>query len=156
MTSPQTQPRPQQEPPPTQAEQNAPETGPAQRGAETEGGEKHAGGKVVHMHTAHPQLSIPYVTPGDMFTGARTAASRLPSMRKMVFYGALGGMAALEALEWPVALAIGAATEVITREQRQRAAGAQGEQRERPATEPARTEAPGRTEAPRPAQAATG
>ncbi|MFJ8105471.1 hypothetical protein [Streptomyces sp. NPDC096132] len=119
----------------------------------TQDQEKHAAGRVLHMHTAHPRVPIPYVTPGDMFTGARSATSmlpsKLPSLRKMAFYGALGGMAALEVLEWPVALAVGAATEVITREQRQqRGTQERGEQRERPATEP------GRMESPKPAQGA--
>ncbi|CAL9674254.1 hypothetical protein SUDANB105_07755 [Streptomyces sp. enrichment culture] len=109
-----TQPQPQQEqqPPQPQAETQAGET-PAQ--------ETHAGGKVMHLHTAHPRVPIPYVTPGDMFrdmrTATSTATSLLPSPRKLAFYGALGAMAAVEILEWPIALAVGAATEVITREQ---------------------------------------
>ncbi|MFH8803568.1 hypothetical protein ACH4F6_28840 [Streptomyces sp. NPDC017936] len=143
MTSPRTPPMPEQGPvPPGPTGQTAPPTGQAQRKAGAEDQEHHAAGRVLHMHTAHPRVSIPYVTPGDMFTGARSATSKLPSMRKMAFYGALGGMAALEVLEWPVALAIGAATEVITREQRQRAAREQGEQQERPVTAPARQETP--------------
>lgn len=149
MTSPQTQPMAQQEPPPTgmQADRTTPDPGAAQREAGTEDRERHAAGKVLHMHTAHPRVPIPYITPGDLFTGARSAAatSRLPSMRKLAFYGALGGMAVFEVLEWPIALAVGAATEVITREQRQRAG--QGEPRQQPAAEPAT-----RSEPPRPAQ----
>ncbi|MEV6028686.1 hypothetical protein [Streptomyces sp. NPDC052036] len=35
----------------------------------------------------------------------------------MTCYGLLGGVAVSGALEWPVAVAVGAATEVITREQ---------------------------------------
>ncbi|WP_416978641.1 hypothetical protein [Streptomyces sp. T028] len=97
--------------------------------------QQQAGGRVMHLHTAHPRVPIPYVTPGDMFTRARSGTSRLPSPRKLAFYGALGAMAAVEVLEWPVALAIGAATEVITREQR---GNIPREQREtqRPDTEP--------------------
>ncbi|WP_159029279.1 hypothetical protein [Streptomyces viridochromogenes] len=90
---------------------------------------RRTGGKVVHLHTAHPRVPIPYVTPGDMFSGARkatstatttatsTAMGMLPSPRKLAFYGILGGMTAAGAMAWPVAVAIGAATEVITREQ---------------------------------------
>lgn len=169
MTSPQPQPTPQQgapppqggtaptEPAPTRTAQTAPAAGPAEQPstAPTErhdgqapGREEHAGGKVVHLHTAHPRVSIPYVTPGDMFTGARSAVSRLPSPRKLAFYGALGGMAALEVLEWPVAVAIGAATEVITREHAQRHRAEQG-RREQPAAE-----ASARTEPAMPPQAA--
>ncbi|MEV0696126.1 hypothetical protein, partial [Streptomyces sp. NPDC050388] len=70
-----------------------------------------------------------YVTPGDMFSKPRktapasTATSLLPSPRKLAFYGVLGGMTVAGAIGWPVAVAVGAATEVITREQaaRQRA-----------------------------------
>ncbi|MEV0695325.1 hypothetical protein AB0I73_35995, partial [Streptomyces sp. NPDC050388] len=64
-----------------------------------------------------------YVTPGDMFSKPRktapasTATSLLPSPRKLALYGLLGGMTVAGAIGWPVAVAVGAATEVITREQ---------------------------------------
>ncbi|WP_369270562.1 hypothetical protein AB5J55_11475 [Streptomyces sp. R11] len=123
MTSPETQ------------TQHVRQTAPPEAG--TQGGEKHTGGKVMHLHTAHPRVPIPYVTPGDMFSrdmlsGARkatstatsaaastasTAMAMLPSPRKLAFYGVLGGMTAAGAMAWPVAVAVGAATEVITREQ---------------------------------------
>ncbi|GHH84797.1 hypothetical protein GCM10017771_15080 [Streptomyces capitiformicae] len=67
-------------------------------------------------------MPVPYVTPGDFFTAARKGISRqqgtagLP-FRRLAFYGVLGGMAAVQVLEWPIALAVGAATEVISREQ---------------------------------------
>jgi hypothetical protein len=92
-------------------------------------------GKVVHVHTAHPRVPIPYVTPGDLFAGARGATSRLPSLRKMTYYGLLGGMTVVGALEWPVALAVGAATEVITREQSARKRAERKEQRQQTSTE---------------------
>lgn len=121
--------------PMTAATQETPER---RRDEAEQGQEKHASGKVLHMHTAHPQVSIPYVTPGDLFTGARAGAraatSRLPAPRKLAYYGLLGGMAAAGVLEWPVALAVGAATEVITREQGARARAEQGEQGRRQAT----------------------
>ena len=113
--------------------------------------EQRTDGKVVHPHTAHPRVPIPYVTPSDMFSGARKATSTttttaasaaamsmLPSTRKPAFYGVLGGMTAAGAMGRPVAVAAGAATEVITREQaarhrqqhermeRERAEGEQG------------------------------
>lgn len=122
MTSPEPQHRQAQQPIPPQAETQAEQTGaPDAQQASTE----HRGGKVMHLHTAHPQVPIPYVTPGDMFSGARkatstamsTATSLLPSPRKLAFYGILGGMTAAGAMAWPVAVAVGAATEVITREQ---------------------------------------
>lgn len=85
--------------------------------------EKRTGGKLLHLRTAHARIPIPYVTPGDMLSNARKGApaskatSLLPSPRKLVFYGVLGGMTAAGAIGWPVAVAVGAATEVITREQ---------------------------------------
>ncbi|MFF7264305.1 hypothetical protein ACFZCL_29085 [Streptomyces sp. NPDC008159] len=93
--------------------------------ARTTTDEQQTGGKVLHLHTAHPRVPIPYVTPGDMFSGTRratssvasTATSLLPSTRKLAFYGLLGGMTVAGAMAWPVAVAVGAATEVITREQ---------------------------------------
>lgn len=84
---------------------------------------KRTGGKVLQLRTAHPRIPIPYVAPGDMFSSARKAtpapkaASLLPSPRRLAFYGVLGAMAVVEAVEWPIAVAVGAATEVITREQ---------------------------------------
>jgi len=113
MTSPQTQQAPQTE----EAQQAQPES-------EERKSDQHAFDKVVHLHTAHPRVPIPYVTPGDLFTGVRKGMARsgqqgmarLPSARKLAFYGALGGMAAVQIIEWPIALAVGAATEVITRE----------------------------------------
>ncbi|MFC7010209.1 hypothetical protein ACFQMH_00450 [Streptomyces viridiviolaceus] len=107
-------------------------------------------GKVVHLHTAHPRVAIPYVTPGDMFKGARGATSRTPSLRKLTGYGILGGMAVAGALEWPIAVAVGVATEVITREQAARKRAEQAkEQGRQPGTEP-----PVRTQAAQPGQTA--
>ncbi|MEU2283978.1 hypothetical protein ABZ614_18910 [Streptomyces sp. NPDC013178] len=127
-------------PPVAPTEQQA----PMERREEETRAHEPMGGKVVHLHTAHPRVSIPYVTPGDMFTGARAATSKLPSPRKLAYYGLLGGMAVAGALEWPVALAVGAATEVITREQaaRKRAEQRAGQEEQR---RQAGTEAAGRT-----------
>lgn len=111
MTSPQPQTQQVQQPVPPKVE---PQT-------EERHEEKRAGGKLVHLHTAHPQVPIPYVTPGDLFSNVRdvtsTATTLLPSPRKLAFYGLLGGMTVAGAMAWPVAVAVGAATEVITREQ---------------------------------------
>ncbi|WP_158693210.1 hypothetical protein [Streptomyces viridochromogenes] len=106
--------------------------------------EKRTGGKVVHLHTAHPRVPIPYVTPGDMFTtNARkvtsTATALLPPPRRLALYGVLGGMSVAGAIAWPVAVAVGAATEVISREQAARHRE-DHERMERGRTEQERTE----------------
>ncbi|GGR20404.1 hypothetical protein [Streptomyces aurantiogriseus] len=169
MTSPQSQPQTPQEPPQARGEttqteraetgttrpeatRTAPPVAPTEQQAPMERREEEArghegpmGGKVVHLHTAHPRVSIPYVTPGDMFTGARAATSKLPSPRKLAYYGLLGGMTVAGVLEWPVAVAVGAATEVITREQASRKRAEQEEQRRQAGAEPqGRTTEPAR------------
>jgi hypothetical protein len=82
-------------------------------------------------HTAHATVPIPYLTPSDMAATARTAASHLPaavpgrlpsgvasrlpglpSRERLALYGGLGALAVAGAVDWPVALAIGAATAV--------------------------------------------
>ncbi|GCB49671.1 hypothetical protein SNL152K_7013 [Streptomyces sp. NL15-2K] len=135
-------------PTPAQAQQ-APEAQAERRDEEAQGLEPAAVGKVVHLHTAHPRVPIPYVTPGDLFTGARRSTAALPSPRKMAYYGLLGGMAVAGALEWPIAVAIGAATEVVTREQAARKRAEQEERRRQTGTEPS-----ARTETTEPAQTA--
>ncbi|MGW0839213.1 hypothetical protein ACWD26_03445 [Streptomyces sp. NPDC002787] len=145
MTSPQTNPEYPQErasDQDTTLRTEATETGAAGPEATQDQEERH-GGKVLHMHTAHPRVPIPYVTPGDMFTGARAGAraatSFLPGPRKLAYYGLLGGMAVAGVLQWPVALAVGAATEVITREQqaaRDRTEGDRAQDREPSADTP--------------------
>lgn len=157
MTSPDPQTQPPQQPTPPQAGAQPEETRtPKPQQAPTEHPEeKRTGGKVLHLHTAHARVPIPYVTPGDMFSNARTATSILPSPRKLAFYGLLGAMAVVEAVEWPIAVAVGAATEVITREQaaRQRAEHARIE-RDRAERDRGRQAATERTEPGGPAQPA--
>jgi hypothetical protein len=179
MIPPDAQPRPQQEQQPTQPWAEAQAQAEAEAQAQTEeihtpeaqqataerGEEEGRGqgtrtrGKVLHLHTAHPRVPIPYVTPGDAFRNMRTATpgatSLLPSPRKLALYGLLGAMAVVEVLEWPVAVAVGAATEVITREQaaRQRAEHERIE-RGRADREQGRQAASEGTEAGRPAQTA--
>lgn len=158
MTSPesenQAQARAQQEAAPQQQQKfQEPETGretqPREEG--TRGREKTVGGKVAHLHTAHARVPIPYLTPGDMFRSGRATTSKFPSPGKLAFYGGLGAMALAGALEWPVAVAVGAATEVITREKRAEQARA-----EREKGQETRGETTGRAQPARPAEAAAG
>lgn len=71
----------------------------------------------VQMHTAHAELPIPYFTPGDLTANAHVIGSRLPTLplpppKRLAFYGGLGALALVGALDWPVAAAIGAAAAV--------------------------------------------
>ena len=163
MTSPDPQTQPPEQPATPQVGTQAEETrAPEPQQAPTEHSEeKRTGGKLLQFRTAHARVPIPYITPGDMFSQARpaapvsTAASLLPSPRKLAFYGLLGAMAVAEAVEWPIAVAVGAATEVITREQaaRQRAEHARIE-RDRAERDQGRQVATERTEPGRSAQTA--
>jgi hypothetical protein len=70
----------------------------------------------VRMHTLHAELPIPYLTPDDISANARTAGAKLsppmPPPKRLAFYGGLGALAVFGAVDWPVAVAIGAATMV--------------------------------------------
>ena len=71
----------------------------------------------VQMHPAHADLPIPYFTPGDLTANAHVIGSRLPTLplpppKRLAFYGGLGALALVGALDWPVAAAIGAAAAV--------------------------------------------
>ncbi|WP_406727935.1 hypothetical protein WJ438_29605 [Streptomyces sp. GD-15H] len=164
MTSPDPQTQQPQPPAPPQAGIQAEETrAPEPRQTPTEHTEeKRTGGKVLHLRTAHARVPIPYVTPGDMFSQARkaapvsTAASLLPSPRRLALYGVLGGMTAAGAIGWPIAVAVGAATEVITREQAARQhQGHERAERERADHEQGGQTAADRTETAAPPQPAT-
>ncbi len=72
----------------------------------------------VRMHTVHADLPIPYLTPGDLTANAQVIGARLPTLplpppKRLAFYGGLGALAVVGALDWPVAAAIGAATAVV-------------------------------------------
>jgi hypothetical protein len=78
--------------------------------------------------------------------GLGVVRANLPKPRQMVYYGALGGLAAVGAIEWPVAAAIGAGVWVASRTGWRRP-GQPGEARqERPGQVTAKPgEAPGGT-----------
>ncbi|MFD7709259.1 hypothetical protein ACFV6E_13575 [Streptomyces sp. NPDC059785] len=88
------------------------------------GQQPHESAEGLHVHTVHAQLPIPYFTPGDMSANMRTVASWIPTRpapETVLLCGGLGVLAAVGALEWPVALAIGGTAAVVRgrgREQR--------------------------------------
>ncbi|MBC2902275.1 hypothetical protein [Streptomyces cupreus] len=84
----------------------------AQRSKKAEEKQQAKDGQVLHMHTAHPAMPVPYLTPGDLKANAQAMASLVPT-KDVLFYGGLGALTIAGALEWPVALAIGGATAVL-------------------------------------------
>ncbi|UQA97370.1 hypothetical protein [Streptomyces halobius] len=88
-------------------------------------------GQVLHMHTAHAAMPVPYLTPDDVKANVQEVASRLPKVptKNLLFYGGLGALTVAGALEWPIALAIGGATWVV----RSRAQEETGESEEKAA-----------------------
>ncbi|MDX3854861.1 hypothetical protein [Streptomyces sp. AK02-01A] len=99
-------------------------------GRESDGAE-HASevwsGGGLRMHTLHAELPIPYLTADDITANARATGAKLkaptpsmPSPKRLAFYGGLGALAVLGAIDWPVAVAIGAAT-VVARSGRREA-----------------------------------
>ncbi|MGW0732441.1 hypothetical protein [Streptomyces sp. NPDC002851] len=83
--------------------------------------EQEQAGHVLHMHTAHPAVPVPYFTPQDLKATAQEMTSRLPTLQRknllerkdLLFYGGLGALTVGGALEWPIALAVGGATWVV-------------------------------------------
>lgn len=63
-----------------------------------------------------PEVKMPEVrmpTRGDMDAAVQTVQPYLPSAQQAAYYGGLAAIAAIELIEWPVALAIGAGTAVV-------------------------------------------
>lgn len=59
-----------------------------------------------------PHVPAPRVSRQEMGALARGAGAMLPAPKEMAYYAGLGALAALELIEWPVAVAIGAGTVV--------------------------------------------
>ncbi|MGW3951226.1 hypothetical protein ACWEKM_09850 [Streptomyces sp. NPDC004752] len=80
----------------------------------------------LHMHSldVHAPVHIPYLTPGDVVANTQAMTSKLPT-RDVLFYGGLGALAVVGALDWPVALAIGGATAILRGKGRGQAKGRQ-------------------------------
>ena len=75
------------------------------------------------MHMAHPSVPVPYLTREDLTAGMQAARSGMPGVKmpppeRLAFYGGLGALAVVGAVEWPVAAAIGVATVVARRGRR--------------------------------------
>ncbi|MFF2063164.1 hypothetical protein ACFVWZ_15405 [Streptomyces sp. NPDC058200] len=116
-------------------------SGPDQAQAQTQAPE-HGPDGALRMHTLHAELPIPYLTPGDITANARAARAKLapmPAPKQIAFYGGLGALAVLGAVEWPVAAAIGAAAAIARsgRRSAERGNGHGGERADEDATQSA-------------------
>ncbi|MFD7444461.1 hypothetical protein [Streptomyces sp. NPDC059909] len=94
---------------------SAAETAPSAAAQEEEHKKTEHEGQVLHMHTAHREVPLPYFTPQDLKANVQQMTSRLPAVRRkdLLFYGGLGALTVAGALEWPIALAVGGATWVV-------------------------------------------
>ena len=66
---------------------------------------------VVSVRVHRPRLRLPS-DHGPAERAARAAKSALPRPSRLAYYGGLGAAAALGAIEWPVAVAIGVGTAI--------------------------------------------
>jgi hypothetical protein len=70
-----------------------------------------------------PRLHVPRPHRQEVSDAARTASSFLPDRKRLLYYGGLGLLAAVEVVEWPVAVALGIGIEVARRTARPAATG---------------------------------
>jgi len=73
---------------------------------------------VMSLRIHRPHLRLPRVSTEPAERAARAARSALPPPARLVYYGGLGAAAALGAIEWPVAVAIGVGTAIGQRMRR--------------------------------------
>ncbi|GAA0920184.1 hypothetical protein [Streptomyces thermoalcalitolerans] len=99
-------------------------------------GEAHPDGGGIHLrtHTFHLPVPIPYISLKKMPARLEDLPARLEDLparleqvparleqvptRDLVFYGGLGALAVVGALDWPVALAVGGATWLVRSRQK--------------------------------------
>ncbi|HEY8374225.1 MAG TPA: hypothetical protein VIL00_15925 [Pseudonocardiaceae bacterium] len=62
-----------------------------------------------------PPLRMPRVSSEEVAGAVNTVRSMLPSPQRAAYYAGLGVAAALEVIEWPVAVAVGAGTALASR-----------------------------------------
>lgn len=107
----------------------------SQSGQSTQARSSRSGGKADRAHEA--TVELPFVTaqfhapevhvPGreDVTSAANAVRSQLPSRDHALFYGALGLSAAFAVIDWPVALAIGVGTALVSRGSDQQASSSE-------------------------------
>ncbi|MET7466040.1 hypothetical protein [Nonomuraea sp. NPDC005501] len=66
-------------------------------------------------HVSMPRLPVPRINRQEMGHAADVARSMLPPPERVAYYGALGAMAVMGVIEWPVAAAIGAGAIIAQR-----------------------------------------
>lgn len=67
---------------------------------------------MVSLRVHRPHLRLPRMTGRPSGRAAHAMRSALPPVSRLAYYGGLGAAAALGAIEWPVAVAIGVGTAI--------------------------------------------
>lgn len=70
---------------------------------------------LVTMQVRAPQIHLPHVSLEEAGLVIDAARSLLPPPGRVIYYGGLGALAAIDVIEWPVAAAIGVSTAVAQR-----------------------------------------
>jgi len=91
---------------------------------------------VMSLRIHRPHLRLPRMTTEPAGRAARAARSALPPPSRLAYYGGLGAAAALGAIEWPVAVAIGVGTAIGQRVRRDGRRGQQAGERGTPPEDP--------------------
>ena len=73
---------------------------------------------VMSLRIHRPHLRLPRLSTEPAERAARAARAALPPPARLAYYGGLGAAAALGAIEWPVAVAIGVGTAIGQRMRR--------------------------------------
>ncbi|SDQ65098.1 hypothetical protein [Thermostaphylospora chromogena] len=92
-------------------------------GAAAEAGEHDGGGFTlnlpvasIHIQGKRPHMpSLPHIDRREIGHAVNVTRSFLPPPERLLYYGGLGALAVLGAIEWPVAAAIGVGTMVAQR-----------------------------------------
>ena len=91
---------------------------------------------VLSLRIHRPHLRLPRLATAPAGRAARAARSALPPPSRLAYYGGLGAAAALGAIEWPVAVAIGVGTAIGQRVRRDGRRAQQAGQRGAPPEDP--------------------
>ncbi|GAA1008199.1 hypothetical protein GCM10009556_021800 [Acrocarpospora pleiomorpha] len=70
---------------------------------------------MVSLQVHRPHMHVPHMDTSWAARAMRTTRSAMPPPEQLVYYGGLGVLAVLGAVEWPIAAAIGVGTMIASR-----------------------------------------